>query len=105
MLICYETNGDSISNHFKVIKNTAIKTNSLNDEKILASLKMFVELVCISSCNSNSDCLTAVFDSKNDVETPCYLFSKIYNTSELISSLTSNLYLKHGQKISIHFYF
>jgi hypothetical protein len=66
---------------------------------------MFVELLCISSCDSKSDCLIVIFDSKNDVETPFYLFPETYNTSELISSVTSNLYLKHCQKISIHFIF
>ena len=50
---------DAMSNTFKIHKNTALKLDT--DINKLASIKSHAELFCISSCNSNPDCLTVVF--------------------------------------------
>ena len=87
---------DSMSNAFKIYKNTALKLDIGIDK--LALTKSQAELFCISLCNSNPDCLTVVFENMQPTEKKCFLFNRIFDSTEHTSNINSNLYEKKSKR-------
>ena len=77
---------DTVQHNFKVYKNHDINT-TIGNSNLISNINKMSELFCVVSCNSNHNCLTAVYD--NSQERNCFINSRYFKTNELIQSKTS----------------
>ncbi len=82
----------TISNYYKIKNNIDLDQNFSVNFLILAIETNFSQF-CLSACNSNNNCLTAIYKS---VEKKCLLYSKYFLTNEVVFSLDSKMFVKEG---------
>ena len=86
-------NGESIQNYFKVLKDQGVNS-TLGEPSLISSVFKPSRLTCPTSCSSNSNCTTAVYDNTKGIIRNCFLYNRQFSSNELISSTTMVLYEK-----------
>ena len=66
---------------------------------LISSVTKMTSLLCIATCNSYSDCLTATFDNKME---KCSMFNRYFQIIELVKSSFSILYEKKSGNITFY---
>ena len=64
---------------------------------LIQSYQKSDKTLCLVECNLKSDCYTATFSSDSSLLDNCALYSKYFETSELVSLKNTNLYSKEFQ--------
>ena len=85
---------DTIQHEFNVSKNQDVNMNLVESNLKISSLNKMVDLLCVASCNSNSECMTVVYDYRRGLTNNCFLYKINFHISELLESNTSTLYEK-----------
>ena len=73
-------------------------TESALQNSLITWLKKESKFMCLSECAKRSDCLTAVYHT-NDFN--CYMYRDQLESSDIITSTSSNLYLKKSSESRI----
>ena len=77
---------------FKVAKTKDIN-KTIGEVNLISSVYKESRMTWLmASCNSNTKCLTAVYDNTQGRIINCFIFSRYFRTGELIPSKTSILY-------------
>ena len=97
LLRCVRT--DKIEHDFKVSQNQGLDLAG-SEPCLISSVYKPSRMICMGSCNSDSECLTAVYDQSKGMIRNCFMYNRYFKSSELIPSSTSILYEK---KISNYF--
>jgi hypothetical protein len=86
------------SNYFKILKNQYINI-PVSESSLISSVHLPSSVQCLALCNTNTNCLTAIYDKSHGKLNNCFTYSEYFQTSELIPSSTSVLYQKKSSKI------
>jgi hypothetical protein len=98
ILIFTSIKTEIIQNNFNILTNKDI--NSMMDEiSLISSANKIFGLCCLTLCNSNPNCLTAVYDYSKININNCFTYSQYIKATELIPSKTSIVYEKKKGKI------
>ena len=84
---------ETVQHEFKVSKNQYINM-MMGESSLISSVNKMGDLFCVASCNSNPNCLTAVYDNSQGGITKCFSYSRYFKVNELIPSTTSIIYEK-----------
>jgi hypothetical protein len=84
---------ETFQHEFKVSKNQDVNINIV-ELNLISSLSKMVDLLCIASCNTNSVCMTVVYDYRRGLINNCFLYDMKFHFSELVESSTTTLYEK-----------
>ena len=84
---------ETVQHEFKVSKNKEISM-TIGESSLISSVNKMGDLFCVASCNSNPNCLTAVYDNSQGGITKCFSYSRYFKVNELIPSTTSIIYEK-----------
>ena len=83
--------------YFETLVNSDASSSVLQ-YTLISKVKTNSKLICLSECSKKSDCLTAVYQMIN---LSCFLYEDQLGSSDIVSSTTSNLYLKKSSKLRI----
>ena len=83
----------TISNYYQIKNDVDVDPNVAKNFLIL-STNTDVSQFCLSSCNSNTNCLSAVYKL---FEKKCSLYSRHFLINELLFSLDTNLFTKERE--------
>ena len=89
--------GEIIQNNFITFKNRGIDL-TISDPDLISSSNKMSDLFCLLSCNSDQNCLTAIYHYSKEMATNCFTYNTYFRTSDLILSKASTVYAK---KLSI----
>ena len=92
--------GEVYPNNFKILKNLYINM-TVNESSLISSVHKPSRMQCLALCNTNTNCLTAIYDNSIGKLTNCFTYSEYFQTSSLIPSSTGVVY----EKKSSIFYF
>ena len=81
---------------FDILVNSDASANALQ-YSLISKQRVLSEFFCISACNLNLDCLTAVY---NTFDFKCSLFKDQMGSNDIVASTGSNFYLKKSSKLS-----
>ena len=95
--------GNSIGNDFKVLKNQDIYLDRFN--RLISNVNKLTEAFCLSSCNSNSKCITSVFNTEISLINNCFLYNNYFHSDELIQSNSSIFFKKKKTVTKSNLYF
>ena len=82
---------------FNILVNSDATESALQNS-LITWLKKESKFMCLSECAKRSDCLTAVYHT-NDFN--CYMYRDQLESSDIITSTSSNLYLKKSSESRI----
>ena len=83
-----------IVQHKFTIKNNQDVNMAIGESNLILSVNKMFYLFCLLSCNSNQNCLTAVYDNSPGIIRNCFIYNRYFNTTEFILSSTSIVYEK-----------
>ncbi len=84
---------ETFQHEFKVSKNQDVNINIV-ELNLISSLTKMADFLCVASCNSNSVCMTVVYDYRRGLINNCFLYNMKFHFSELVESSTTTLYEK-----------
>jgi hypothetical protein len=61
---------------------------TVSESSLISSFYKPSSMQCMSLCNTNANCLTAVYDNSQGRLMNCFTYNRYFNTSELIPSST-----------------
>ena len=79
---------ETVQHEFKVSKNKEISM-TIGESSLISSVNKMGDLFCVASCNSNPNCLTAVYHNSQGRIVNCFIYSRYFMANELILSSTS----------------
>jgi hypothetical protein len=71
-----------------------IVDSTLDPIWLIQRTKNLGKISCLVGCNINKECYTATFITDSIVNDNCFLYRKHIASTEMISTLNSNLYIK-----------
>ena len=80
-----------VTYQFEINKNV---TASINPDFVLEKYLRLHQLFCLAECNSNNNCLSVTYS----YDFSCILYKGIFNSSEIVASNDTNLYVKNSKK-------
>ena len=86
-------NGESVQNDFKVLKDQGVST-LVGESSLISSIFKPSRMTCMTSCSSNPNCITVVYDNSKGMVRNCFLYNRQFSSNELFQSTTSILYEK-----------
>jgi hypothetical protein len=93
ILATVESQGVANQNDFIVLKNQNLNM-TVNETSLISSLYKPSRMQCMAVCSSDPNCLTAVYDNSQGRLMNCFIYQRIFETSELISSSTGVVFQK-----------
>ena len=84
--------------YFNILVNSEASTTALQ-YSLIAKEKLPSVIRCLSACNLNTYCLTVVYRT---TDLNCYLFQDQLGSNDIVSSTSSNLYLKKSSKLTLN---
>jgi hypothetical protein len=97
ILLLVSISAEAIHNDFKVLKNQDINM-TVGESSLISSFYKPSRMQCMSLCNTNANCLTAVYDNSQGKLMNCFTYNRYFSTSELIPSSTGVVYEKKLSK-------
>ena len=82
-----------VQREFKVSQNQDINM-TIGDSSLISSVNKLSRMTCIATCNSNPNCMTAVYDNSQGRITNCFIYNRYYKAYQLIPSSKSIIYEK-----------
>jgi hypothetical protein len=84
---------------FVICDNYDLQLNKIVDSTLdpiwlIQSSKNLDKISCLVNCNKNKECYTATFITDSIANDNCFLYRKQIASTDMISSLNSNLYMK-----------
>jgi hypothetical protein len=61
---------------------------------LIQSTKYLDKIFCLNACNIDEECYTATFITVSIINDNCFLYRKLITSTEMISTLNSNIYTK-----------
>ncbi len=61
---------------------------------LIGSYKKLDKISCMNECNLNEECYTTTFSSDQYTNPTCFLYRKYFDLSEIVTSISSDLYSK-----------
>jgi hypothetical protein len=87
--------GSTVPNEFKLLKNQDLNSTVAGVfDNLISKLNKPGEILCIALCNSNQECVSVVYDKRSELIENCFLYNRFFNSSEIIQSSTSTMYVK-----------
>ena len=68
--------------------------SSIDPIFLIGSYKKLDKISCMIECNLNEECYTTIFASDQYPNQTCFLFRKYFGSSEIVTSISSDLYSK-----------
>jgi hypothetical protein len=93
ILLLVSIRTEAIHNDFKVFKNQDLNM-TVSESSLTSSFYKPSRMQCMSLCNTNANCLTAVYDNSQGKLMNCFTYNRYFSTSELIPSSTGVVYEK-----------
>ena len=84
---------ETVQHEFKVSKNQDINL-TIGESSLISSVNKPSRMTYMATCNSNPNCLTAVYGNSQARITNCFIYSRYFKANELIPSSTSIIYEK-----------
>ena len=91
---------ETIQHEFRVNKTQDVN-KTICESSLISSVSKLTGLVCLAACNSNQNCLTAVYDNSSGIIRNCFMYNRHFNTTEFIPSSTSTVYQKKSSKFQL----
>jgi hypothetical protein len=76
-----------------------IVNSTLDQLWLIQSNRKLSKVKCLADCNLNDECYTARFIPDSLENYNCFLYNKYFDPIEIMSSLNSNLYIKHCKPV------
>jgi hypothetical protein len=80
------------------LNKTVIST--LDPIWLIQRTKNLGKISCLVGCNINKECYTATFITDSNVNVNCFLYRKQIASTEMFSTLNSNLYIKQCNAVN-----
>ena len=84
---------ETVQHEFKVSKNQDTSM-TIGESSLISSVYKLSRMTCMTICNSNPNCQTAVYDNSQERITNCFIYSRYFKANELIPSSNSIIYEK-----------
>jgi hypothetical protein len=83
----------AINSNYYIIKKNANINTTIIQTWLNSSFNTKTKYSCLSQCNKNNFCLNLVY-TNSTLNKNCFLFTKNFTSTELVSSIDSDLYIK-----------